>query len=258
MLQQKVFPFFEGLSYLGRPYGKDHFIESISWTRSKKILISSETYPGRLLDSYSAGVSYLEVQLEGIERLLTIIPNSSIVIGVREHESWILSCYKHYIKYGGTLSLEEFFSLSGEGLMSPDEFLIWPRVKLLDEMTDGRVFVYFLEDFTSSPGSVVRGLERFFQSDYTGNLLFGKENEGVNRSQAEVVRQVNNWIFKNVKKSKMQKLLTKKSYSFIKKFISTRGEPLSYDSDASSAILKHYEDDLRKLSIRVTRQSPCA
>lgn len=129
LLQRSVFPYLsnEDIVYFGRPYrSKKHFIEDIAWSRGERLLISSETFSGRLLDSYREDKSYLQLQLSGIERLSAAFPFARILVGVRPHGSWILSCYKHYLKYGGSRELSRFFNLEAKAFMKPEDFLLAP------------------------------------------------------------------------------------------------------------------------------------
>lgn len=243
LLQQNVFPYFDpkAIQYIGRPCGSRHFIEEICWSSSPKVLVSSETFIGRLIDVYDPNEDYLLRQLSGIERLASAFPAANILIGVRSHASWILSCYKHYLKYGGSRALHEFFRLDATGLMKPNEFLIYPKLQALDAGFKGRVWAYDLQTLVTNPVRVIRGLEHYLGARYKGSYDLVVVNEGVSNRQAEILRRTNRILTQAGAPTTKKPNL--KLYSLIKKLVKGTSPPVAFPNTVAEDIRNHYHDD---------------
>jgi hypothetical protein len=113
---------------------------------------------------------------------------------VRENLAWILSCYKHYLKYGGTMKLEEWFSLDGSGVMSSDDFMIYPRLLKLKKYYGENVYIYDLDNLIKEPQIVVNEIAAFVGVNYKGDYLFNIENEGVCKRRAGILRLINIFV----------------------------------------------------------------
>lgn len=204
-MQKTIFPKIKDIDYLGRPYPKNkHFINAIGMSRTKNILVSSETYIGRLVDCYNHNVSYLSTQLDGIKRLSSVFPQAKILIGVRSHIPWIKSCYKHYLKYGGCLEFDNFFSHQENGLMLASEFLVAPKLLELKKYFKRRVFSYSMEGLITSPKTTIEGIANFVGGKYTNSMRLPIHNEGLDQAQTTTARIVNSIMPRSVLKRRPQ------------------------------------------------------
>lgn len=246
-LQKWVFPFLEGdFRYLGRPYASGaHFIDQICWSAEQKLGISSETYLGRLVRAYAPEESYLKLQLHGIRRMASVLPQAHIVLGVRPHVPWIESIYKHYLKYGGTLAFHDFFSLDGGGLMKPEEFLIAPRIRMIKELWRDRVFVYDAVDLHKDGLTVAHKLADFTGTVFKGDLNVPRTNIGVNAGQATMLRKLNGLPI--LKRSNLSGRELRR-FSLLTGFYRGGAEPLKLGCRTSRSVAEYFADDWRDVT----------
>ncbi|MCS4122740.1 hypothetical protein GGP45_003107 [Salinibacter ruber] len=114
------------------------------------LLISSELIGGVPWTRKNRGrpfqpTSWLKMFRDRIGRVQNLFSESRIIIGVRPQVSWIRSLYSQFLKEGGTLSFDSFFSLEQDSFLSPEDLLLSPRIQFLRESFEN-VLLYTLED----------------------------------------------------------------------------------------------------------------
>lgn len=253
VLQKLIFPKLQDIEYLGKPFDNQSILRHIINSEKNRFIYSCESTIGTLLDSYKKkGPNYLISQCCGIKRLSEIFPNANIIIGVRSHESWILSVYKHYLKYGGTEKFENFFCPSKESsIMHPDDFLFMPRINLVIELFQSNLFIYRQEDLFFQPQVVVDDLSNFLgvptiKIEEKLKIL----NEGVGESSAKIIMQINK--FSLLRKILNSRKLKKIGVSPIRmaKFLAGKNENnIQISKETRQIIYELYSDDYNNVSL---------
>lgn len=166
-------------------------------TEADKLLISFEVISGNPVsrDRVVGRKSYnwnndFDTRIANLKRLF---PDAKIIVGVREHQSFVLSLYKQYLHKGGTLSLKEFFSMKSTGLLSREELLYKPKFEALQSHFRD-IFVYDQRMLFKDCSGVLARLGDFmgvdFVSSLTGNTLT-YENQGVKLVPGNILRYLN-------------------------------------------------------------------
>lgn len=193
-LQQAVFRHWRGLGYVGRPLQRDT-IRAIAESSSHAVLFSNESLSGSLIDAYDQRQSgaWIDRQVNQIRRLGQLFPAAQVMIGFRYQTGWLLSIYKHYLKYGGTRSLDEFLGEDGSSVLSMDDLRFRPRLEATMEAFPRGVFPFFWEELNMDSRSLYEDMATFLRLDppewekTQGTIL----NEGVNERQAKLLRHWN-------------------------------------------------------------------
>lgn len=152
---------------------------------------------------------------------MDIIPHAHFIIGTRDHKNWILSIYKHYLKYGGSLTIEEFLnSIGQDGFLSWKDLMFSPRIQLIQNLTGKKPFVYDMSSHFLKMNSFAKQLQNFICGDpcsSKSNTNFERtetRNEGVNLLQSKILQNLHKLeLFKKVssieRKSGLAQILTK-------------------------------------------------
>jgi len=193
-LQQAVFSQWKGLGYVGRPLRRDT-IRAMAEAPERRVLFSSESLSGSLLDAYRpSDTHWIDRQVRQIRRLGELFPGAGIIMGFRGHEGWLLSIYKHYLKYGGERSLDRFLEANDtDGVISLDDLRYMPRIEAAQSAFPGRIFPFLWEELSESPEELFADMARFVglqPPDWRssqGKML----NEGVNQRQADLLLRLN-------------------------------------------------------------------
>lgn len=193
-LQKSVFPKLEELIYLGRFQEKPVWQEFKEATKSH-ILVSDEIILGKLVDvlkdKRSERESWVETQLEALRKLNMKFPDSGIIVSFRKYDKWVLSIYKHYLKYGGRLAIEDFYTGDSQGIIAPDDLELMPRIKFIKDNFK-KVFIFFLEDYIEKPHSIIQQLCNFLNVSVPKEITSKQYNKGLNNKGVQVVRFLNN------------------------------------------------------------------
>ena len=192
--QQAVFPHWPELGYVGRPLRRDT-IRAMVESGASSVLFSSESLAGSLIDAYrDPHRDWLARQCRQIRRLGALFSGAGVMIGFRGHADWLLSIYKHYLKYGGTRGLEAFIDPERDkGLLRCRDLHLEPRLASCREAFGERVFPFLWEELRDDPARLFGDMARFLgvaQTHWqrtTGQRL----NEGVDRRQAAILQRLN-------------------------------------------------------------------
>lgn len=127
-LQQQVFPLVENVNFITS--FNDILLKKID--NDKINIISNETLSG----TYDYDRYYIA------DRLKLLFPDAKIILGIRDKDSWVCSCYSEFVKHGGTLTYEEYIDKRERLELRDFEGYI---KYLKDLFVD--VYVYDFEDF---------------------------------------------------------------------------------------------------------------
>lgn len=264
VLQQAVFPLLLGERYLGKPSNRP-FLFQLARANSSCLMISCESTIGMLLEAYKGQIgkpNYLDLQLNGISRLGALLPHSKIILGVRRHPAWILSVYKHYLKYGGTRKFDQFFSPSSKdacSVMHWRDFLLVPRLEKIIDAFDSEPFVFDHDDLRSQPENLLRGIAGFLGVSWNEDLpQLPSLNEGVNDRQALLLRKLNRMYSCLPSKATRCSSRLKISPFALATLNKWGGSPLRLNDNTREEIELLYADDWEQASTHFYRSRECA
>ncbi|MCG5528874.1 MULTISPECIES: hypothetical protein [Halorhodospira] len=160
------------------------------------VLFSSESLSGSLIDAYDkSGHSWRDRQCAQIIRIGQLFPNAYALVGFREPVGWLLSIYKHYLRFGGTAALDQFVGRARDDnpILTTDELLLGPRLDALEAAFPGRLFPFCYEELRDSPQALYGAVARFLGTPVPQPVKSNRQrvNEGVNSRQAAVLRRLN-------------------------------------------------------------------
>lgn len=135
---------------------RKQFIYDISTKSDKQKIIFTE-------EGYSVSMPHRRHEFECDEALLNlhkIFPNAKIIIGFRDKDSWLHSCYYQFIVSGGGFcSFEDYLRKYKDAVLDFDKYLLEIK-SLWDD-----VFVYDFEDLKNVPDVLIRNLCDFIGCD---------------------------------------------------------------------------------------------
>jgi hypothetical protein len=260
-LQREVWPRWPGIRYLGKPFREPFasYAEAIEKLPDPAFLVSSESMSGSLRRVYLGDARWRVGFLEELERIATAYAADheiGIILGLRRHESWLLSIYKHYLKHGGVAPLREFLALDepAQGLFDPEDFLLAPRVAAVRERLGIEPFVFFLEELREAPERLAEDLGRYIGS---GPLSDGwprgwRYNEGVGCTEAILTRRLNARFVNRglAPRNGPLRALSMRPFKYVRRLsrmhLLPRGQALALEPDLRRAIAERYREDLRE------------
>jgi len=196
--QRSVWPGWSGVDYAGkpRPKGAVSLEAVVRDMTGPVILLSDETLGGSLKRSYLDGTRWPELQHSELGALKDRYAEDydiAVLVSLRRHDAWILSIYKHYLKYGGVETLEDFLGLETTPATIPaTDMAFMGKVARVEEILGVRPFCFFLEETRLQPQRLSEQLAQFLGvtsgPDFTRQSLF---NEGVNSREASLCRWFN-------------------------------------------------------------------
>ena len=195
-LQTQIFPHITEIAYYGsRIQGVD-----LNDNGQKNRLLSNESLSGV---PYNSKGYFLQFQ-NNIEALEDIYNNPSYIIAFREPSSFIGSIYKQYLHEGGTSSFDEFFSLSNNSFLDPDDFHFSKFINFIEKrIPQERLFLYNYSEFKKNRVSVIKKQLQFILEgknvdvqkieklvEKRGNV---KVNSSVPEKYEKTLRTLNKW-----------------------------------------------------------------
>ena len=127
---------------------------------------------------------YTESQrYETLDHLKKLFPTAKIIVGVRNKESWLKSCYAQYIKTGGTKNLEEYFKSFTQDSIDMDRYIreVKKRWKF--------VYVYHQETLNDSVVKILNFIgiiDSDLKIDYKN-----RQNVSLSKTQLKIFRMLN-------------------------------------------------------------------
>jgi len=176
-LQAQVFPKIEELDVKN----KHKFIYDISTESNKSKILFTE-------EDYSVSMPHKRHKFECTEALVNfkkIYPDAKIIVGFRNKEDWLRSCYSQYVfTFGGYLSFEKYLQKYEKDILNFEEYLQEIR-RLWTE-----VFVYQFEELKKNPDVLIKKLCDFMNCsvpEYENK----RYNISMNKNQIFFLRLIN-------------------------------------------------------------------
>jgi hypothetical protein len=177
-LQTKVFPNIINVNLMSNKHELIHY-----HLDEEKINIISE-------ERFSLSVPYFQDHYcdcsreEVLDHLKNLFPNAKVIVGIRDKEPWLKSCYSEYIKGGwGSLKYDDFLEHYKQDIIDMDDYV--NRVK--ERWKD--VYVYRQERLTQE----LKELCEFIGCnipDYDKR----RKNVSLTRSQISAMRFINRFL----------------------------------------------------------------
>lgn len=152
-LQNDIFPTLPGVATLRRW----HSIRSIMDSSTEKVVlisdedISGHPFRGKWMDEFEENLSFVK----------RFFNKPAIIVGFRQHDSFVLSLYKQYLQIGGTEGIEYVFDPRRDsGLIKTYELSFATRIQFLEKHFD-RIFIYTQEELRDDLDMFVHRLSTF-------------------------------------------------------------------------------------------------
>lgn len=170
--------------------GWHSFRQLVAKSKQKSTLvITDESLAGKLWER-----SYFSSFEENVAQLKSIYNEPKIIVGIREHTTFILSLYKQYLQEGGTEPLDYLYNAENTGMLKDHDLLFYPRIKLLQENFE-EVWVYNQGILRDNLPLFVKDITRFLEVEndlQIEALRRQTSNVGIKtQQQARILRQLN-------------------------------------------------------------------
>ena len=182
-LQKNIFPYLENVCFIDRPYFNHPYFD-IELDKEKINVISGERY---------SGVPHLLMKNSRFiiaKNLKILFPDARIIIGIRETQSWLGSCYTEAVKQGCFFSYNEWFEKLDSSYLEIDEYIIFLK-ELFPE-----VFIYNMEDFIRNKSGVIENMCNFIGCsvpDYRDEII----NMRLSKTQLKTFKYLNRFLKSN-------------------------------------------------------------
>lgn len=182
-LQSVVFPNWSGIRYL-RNLTVENFLRIDS---EETVLASREGLSGPALGSQAEKLAFLK-------RLSRMFPEARILISFRPHAAYVNALYSQYLRYGGTLTLPEFFDIeSDRGMLKHNDIQFRPYIEAIEEYWGRTPFVFLLSEIMRQPdrladdlGALVGNVPPRFEA-----VTRRSRNASLGAVQANTLRRLN-------------------------------------------------------------------
>jgi hypothetical protein len=251
-LQHQLFPDLDGVE-VKRTKSIDEIAGLIKRSAASNdcshTIILSEVLSGSTSPRREPGSSNAMLK-QNLERIAALAPNKRIIIGFREHRSWLQSAFSHQkAKKSFDMSLPDYVNLYA------GDDLLWCRKLDLIEERFPSIFPFLFEELLQSPHVLLEDLCRFIGTPTPPNLdeLLRRRENVVPRS--EVGQRVSR-IFKALPSKSKRAKLERKRYAYRVGALFDRYFPspaLSLDTELVSAQRQDWNNLLRRIGERRRR-----
>jgi hypothetical protein len=247
-LQQEVFPNLRGVAYLGNRSSLT--VEPL--LRGEKGLISDENFVGGLLDG-----QLIEDFRRRMHRLSHVFPNAQLILGVRRHEDWLASLYKHYLYVGlGDEPFDHVFNCEGDGIIGFEDLTFVNYLDAVEDAFGSYPLVLTLDDLKDGFRRLVRVLCTYMGLPFEEQCITqpNKRGKGLSQQGVHLVRRLNKYQSTLSPRSmqylrwgalRVNHLLpTRKSYRIGDEHVQCVHERLSEDWEEIQRIIRSQRDRL--------------
>jgi len=168
MLEQKIV-------HIGLHKTGTTFLQRQVFPYINKDIISDEALSGNPINSGNYGLEIRNILINGIKTVYG--SNVKIILGVRDKDRWVHSCFNQYVKggRGGFYNFDKWFDkVFDKRLLDFDSYVSFINNNF------NNVFVYNFEDFIRDKSKVVNELLDFIDvDDNTRDLVFSNMSSKV-------------------------------------------------------------------------------
>lgn len=123
-------------------------------------------------------------RIQVLNYLLALFPKAKIILGFREREGWLRSCYYRYVLSGGILRYKDYTRTYGNNIIDMDGY-----AKEVNNKFD-EVYAYNFEDLKKKPDEVIKGICAFIGCNVP-DYRNVKRNVSLDTKQLETLRKLN-------------------------------------------------------------------
>jgi len=146
-LQSSVFPFFEGLEYIGKDQYANR-LQIVAAKREKRFLVSYEVYQG-------------DRGAEEIRNFARAWPEARPILVLRKQGDWLRSEYKRLLKNGVVRQFSEVWDPSNaDAVYQPSDLCLADRIACLEKSFTSKPIILFYEDLRQDGLAFVQELAR--------------------------------------------------------------------------------------------------
>lgn len=182
-LQSVVFRRWRGIHYL-QNLTVENFLRIDS---GETVLASREGFSGPALGHQAEKLAFLK-------RLSHMFPDARVLISFRPHASYVNALYSQYLRYGGTLTLPEFFDIETDrGVLTKADVQFRPYIEAIGEYWGQRPFVFLLSEIINAPDRLAADLGTLVGTDAPpfDAATQGSRNASLGAVQATTLRRLN-------------------------------------------------------------------
>lgn len=266
-LQNAIWPSWSAVDYAGRPNppGYKSSEDAVFDLKGDVLLLSNESAGGSLKQSYLPGRSWSELSLKKLHELKERYASRyeiGVLLGLRRHDKWILSIYKHYLKYGGVETLDGFLGLSAgvPPTLAVEDLLLMEKVRRIETVLGVRPFCFFLEELKNQPEVLSSALAAYAGVTEGPRFVKGAAlNEGVDAAEAAFCRRVNRLINPGCLGKGYIRRNKTVAFTWARKaknlgLLSKHADELAYSSEAGEFVRTHFAADLDETLGEIERQ----
>ena len=146
-LQSSVFPFFEGLEYIGKDQYANR-LQIVAAKREKRFLVSYEVYQG-------------DRGAEEIRNFARAWPEARPILVLRKQGDWLRSEYKRLLKNGVVRQFSEVWDPSNaDAVYQPSDLCLADRIACLEKSFTSKPIILFYEDLRQDGLAFVQEMAR--------------------------------------------------------------------------------------------------
>jgi hypothetical protein len=207
------------------------------------LIVSHEKLSGRLSPHRQPGDNFKRL-VGNLELIAATAPRGAIIVGFREHTSWLHSAFSERAKRESGLTSEQYlktFSL---------EDLSWSRWLPLMERSCASIFPFLYEEFRLRPNALINDLCKFLRKEPPPNvnrLLAVRENLSPRSSAGQLVSRT---LF-NLSKARQRQSLTRHCYrlgTWVDRFFPARA--IELDAETASYLQRDWNTLVRLVGER--------
>ncbi|MDX1478030.1 MAG: hypothetical protein R3301_10035 [Saprospiraceae bacterium] len=174
-LQHRFFPQLQRIRYIHRSqYHRIHDV--LAEVEDQKVLISRE----------------FDRQMDREVRSFTErYPDTRFFLMMRQHDSWIASQYRRFVKNGMYLSFDEFIDLDNDqGFWKIDDMTFLPRLQLIERITGRRPAVFLHDQLKDDPFTLFDQIAKYLGATYRREDISLKPvHRSYSEKQLKVIRK---------------------------------------------------------------------
>ncbi len=197
-LQYKVFPYFKNIEYIHRNPRYHRAAKIIAKGKSEIYLISRE----------------FDIQMEReVKKIADVYPDTRAIILFRQHDGWIASQYRRFVKNGYTIPFNEFFNLKeNQGMFKKDNLSFYNYIKILEKHLNPKPIVLFYDDLRKDPLAFFDYIARQIGTTYNKkDISLKSKHSSYNEQQLKAIMRVS-------KKIDIRRHHLKKSFYIFRRF----------------------------------------
>jgi hypothetical protein len=200
MQKQKIIYFHVGLGKTGSTYLQNRFftrLTGIHYIHTSKYKKSVALIQGSMESKFLVSREFDQQLGEECSQFSQQFPEARIIVFLRQHDTWIASQYRRFVKNGFSGSFNEFMDIRGDrGLWKKADLDFFSKIKTIEYYFKSRPLVLFYEDFKRNPTLIFDQLCAFMGAGYDlDGINLNPKHVSYSEKQLKVIRGVGKYFF---------------------------------------------------------------